>query len=130
MTNKNVNIIASVVLPIVLIMITIALFIIFKPKETTSLFWINLFFAVFLEVVFFCFLNLLQIKTKDLSTPFFAIFGIYCLYYIILVFSGMLVYSLILTHFTDSHKIYIAVLLALTFLWIVVSVLTAQTNND
>jgi len=132
MSKRIIYIIANAVLPIVVIAITISLFFIFKPQEITSLFWINLVYTIFLEAVFFCYLNFLQVKTKKISRPFFAIFGTYCLYYLVLGFVGMLVYSFISIPVStlDTHKIYIAVLIALTVVWIIISVLTVQTDNN
>lgn len=126
---KKINFIANVILPLVVIAITVALFIMFMPQETTRLFYINLVYTVLLEVVFFGYLNILQAKKNDLSVPFYAIFGIYSLYYIILGFGLMLVYSLVLRFFTPD-KIYIAALMVLTLLWIVISLLTAQTDSN
>jgi hypothetical protein len=129
MSNKRINIIANIVLPIVVIAITAALFFMFKPQETTTLFYINLCYVVFLEVVFFGYLNILHIKTVDLSTPFFAVFGIYSLYYVFLGLVWVLLFSLILSHFLPL-KVYAAVLMVLTLLWIIISVLTAQTDSN
>jgi len=130
MSNNKINLISNIVLPIVVIATTITLFFMFKPEETTSLFWINLFYTIFLEAVFFGYLNILQIKTKDLSTPFFVVFGVYCVYYIIAGIGWMLLCSLVLPLFTESLKIYIAGLLLLTLLWIIISVITAQTDSN
>ena len=129
MSNKQINTIANIILPIVVIAITVALFFMFQPQETTTLFYTNLFYIVFLEAVFFGYLNILHIKTEDLSTPFFAVFGIYSLYYVIAGLGWLLLYSLVLSYFTPL-KVYIAVLMALTLLWILISVLTAQTDSN
>ena len=129
MSNKKINTIANIVLPIVVIAITVALFFMFKPQEITALFYINLFYIVFFEAIFFGYLNILHIKTDGLSTPFFAVFGIYSLYYVIVGFGWLLLYSLGLSYFIPL-KIYIAVLMVLTLLWIIISVLTAQTDSN
>ena len=129
MSNKKINTIANVILPVVTIGITIALFFMFKPQEPTALFYVNLCYAVFLEAVFFGYLNLLYAKTRDVSTPFFAIFGVYSLYYIIFGTGWILLYSLALVHFAPL-KLYIAVLMVLTLLWIIISALTAQTDSN
>jgi predicted RNase H-like nuclease (RuvC/YqgF family) len=42
----------------------------------------------------------------------------------------VLLYSLILTYFFETLKFYIAVLMVLTLLWIIISVLTAQTDSN
>jgi len=130
MFNKKFIIITNVVLPIVVIATTITLFFMFQPIETPSLFYINLGYIVFLEAIFFGYLNILYGKKNGLSMPFFAIFGVYCLYYIILGVVWMLVYSLVLNNFTDTHKLYIAVLMSLTLLWIIISIITARTASN
>ena len=127
--SKKINNIANIILPIVVVSITIALFFMFKPKETTALFYINLVYTILLEVVFFGYLNLLYAKVKEFSTPLLAVFGVYAIYYVLLGFAWMLIYSLLLSYFTPL-KIYIAVLMVLTLLWIIISVLTAQTDNN
>ena len=129
MSNKKINIIANIILPLVVIVMTVVLFFMFKPQETTPLFYINLFYAVFLEAILFGYFNLLYVKTKDFSTPFFAVFGVYSLYYIIVGIGWLLLYSLLLSHFM-SLKIYITGLMVLTLLWIIISVLTAQTDSN
>jgi len=129
MSNKTINTIANVVLPIVVIIATIAVFLLLKTQNSTALFYINLCYAVFLEVVFFGYLTFLRAKVKDLSVPFFASLGVYCLYYIIAGIAWMLVYSLKLVYFMPLN-IHIAVLVVLTLIWIIVSVLTAQTDSN
>jgi len=127
--SKKINLIANIILPIVVVMITIALFFMFKPKEATALFYLNLGYTILLEAVFFGYLNFLYAKVKEFSTPLLAVFGVYAIYYIIIGFVFMLAYSLILSHFLPI-KIYIAVLMALTLLWIILSVLTASTDSN
>jgi len=129
MSNTKINNIANIILPIMVIVITITLFFMFKPQETTSLFYINLFYIVFLDAIFFGYLNVLHAKTKELSAPYFAVFGIYCLYYIIIGLGWLLLYSLLLSHFAPL-KVYITGLMILTLLWIIISVLTAQTDSN
>ena len=129
MSNRKINIFANVLLPVMAIGATIALFLMFQPQETTPLFYINLGYTLFLEMIFFGYLNILQIKTSNLSTPFFAVFGIYCSFYIVFGVIWILVYSFILEYLL-SLKVYIAVLILLTLLWIIMSVLTAQTDSN
>jgi hypothetical protein len=129
MSNTKINNITNIILPIVVIVITIALFFMFKPQETTFLFYLNLFYIIFLETIFFGYLNVLHAKTKELSAPYFAIFGVYSLYYIIVGLGWLLLYSLLLSHFAPL-KVYVTGLMVLTLLWIIISVLTAQTDSN
>lgn len=127
--SRKINLIAQIILPLVVVAITITLFFMFKPKETTELFYINLGYTIFLEIIFFGYLNILYSKVKEFSTPLLAVFGVYAIYYIVISFICMLVYSLALSYFMPL-KIYIAALMVLTLLWLIISVLTAQTDSS
>ena len=127
--SKPINIIANIILPIVVVGITVTLFFMFKPEKPTTLFYINLGYTVFLEIVFFGYLNLWYAKVKEFSTPFLAVFGVYAAFYAIIGTIWMFGYSLILSYFIPL-KIYIAVLIVITLLWIILSVLTAQTDSN
>jgi hypothetical protein len=127
--NKIINIAANIVLPIVVIAMTATLFFMFRPENCTALFYLNLFYTIFLESLFLGYINLLYRKITSVSTPFLAVFGIYSLYYIVAGTIWMLLYSLALSHFF-SLKIYIAALMALTLLWIILSLLTAQADSN
>jgi hypothetical protein len=129
MSNKIVNIVANVILPVVTIAVTVGLFFMFRSENPTALFYINVGYAILLEAIFFGYINVLYRKISDFSTPFVAVFGIFSLYYVIIGFGWMLVFSLILSHFF-SLKIYIAVLLILTLLWIILSVLMGQADSN
>jgi hypothetical protein len=150
MSNK-INVASNIVLPAVTIAVTVALFFLFKPEETTELFYINLVFTVLLESVFFGYLNLLHVKRKGFSTPFMAVMGVYSIFYITLGAAWMLGYSLLISgvipeeiipfrwlraiySFFQSYpvplKIYVAVLIILTLIWIAVSLITGQVDSN
>jgi hypothetical protein len=151
MSNKKINLISTIVLPIVVVMATIALFFLFKPEETTALFYINLVFAVWLEAVLFGYLHFLHIKKADFSTPFYAVFGMYSIFYILIGVVWMLGYSLLISGiipeemipyrwlriiyvFFQSYpiplKIYVAVIIILTLAWIAISLITGQFDSN
>ena len=98
MSQKTINIFSEIVLPALTAILTIVLFFMFKPEETTGLFWLNLIYTVLLEAIFFGYIISLNHKSDTVSTPFKAVFGIYALYYIIIGLVWMLLYSLLLTH--------------------------------
>lgn len=129
MSNKNINIIAGIILPIVVVAATAVLFFMFLPAEPTALFYLNLGYTVFLEVILFAYINVLYQKVKDFSTPFMAVFGIFSLYYVVVGFGWMLIFSLVLSHFI-SLKIYIAGLMLITLLWIILSLITGQADSN
>lgn len=129
MSQKTINIFSEIVLPALTAILTIVLFFMFKPEETTGLFWLNLIYTVLLEAIFFGYIISLNHKSDTVSTPFKAVFGIYALYYIIIGLVWMLLYSLLLTHFKVSLKIDIAVTIIITLLWIILSLVTAQSDS-
>ncbi|MDR2026356.1 MAG: OST3/OST6 family protein [Prevotellaceae bacterium] len=127
--NKIINIIAGIILPVITVALTVTLFFMFRPENCTVLFRLNLGYTVLIEAIFFGYVNSLYRKIRTVSTPFLAVFGIYSLYYVIVGAGLMLLYSLALSYFF-SVKIYVAALIVLTLLWIIVSVLTAQTDSN
>jgi hypothetical protein len=129
MSNKKVNLFAGIVLPLVVMAATATLFFMFRPKETTALFYINLGYTILLEVILFGYINVLYCKTDDFSTPFMSILGVFSLYYVIAGFGWMLLFSLVLLHFV-LLKIYIAGLMVLTLLWIILSLVTGRTDSN
>ena len=129
MSNKTINLLANVVVPIVTGVLTIVLFFLFRPEETTALFYLNLVYSLILEGVFFGYIGSLHRDSETVSTPFRAIFGITAAYYIIGGLGWMLLYSLLLRHFA-SIKVYIAVLAIFTLLWIILSLLMGQTDSN
>ncbi|MDR1274658.1 MAG: hypothetical protein LBK12_08910 [Odoribacteraceae bacterium] len=128
MTTKKIDIVANLILPSAVILVTATLFVMFRPDAPAALFYLNLGYAIFLEAILFGYINRLYRKIKEFSTPFLAVFGIYALYYAITGAGWMLVYSLVLSR-VFSLKIYIAALIVLTLLWIIISVLTARVDS-
>ena len=129
MSNKTINLLANVVVPIVTGVLTIVLFFLFRPEETTALFYLNLVYSLVLEGVFFGYIGSLHRDSETVSTPFKTVFGITAAYYIIGGLGWMLLYSLLLRHFT-SIKVYIAVLAIFTLLWIILSLILGQTDSN
>jgi hypothetical protein len=127
-SNKTIKHRAGAILPATTAVLTAILFFIFRPDNHTAIFYLNLGYTILLEAIFFAYINLLYRRTTTVSTPFIALFGIYSLYYILLGTSVMLLYSQTLSHLV-APKIYIATLIALTLLWIIVSLLTAQVDS-
>jgi hypothetical protein len=128
MSNKRIDIIAGLILPAAVIALTATLFFMFRLEKPAGLFYLNLGYTILLEAISFGYISLLYRKTKKLSTPFTAVFGIYSLCYVIVGASWMLLYSLTLSNFF-SPKIYVAALIVITLMWIILSTLTAQADS-
>jgi hypothetical protein len=130
MAKNLINKIASIGLPVVVIGCTTALFLMFRPDEPTALYYTNLGYLIFLEALFFSYINVLYLKkSEELSSPFYAIFGVYTLYYTAMGLGWLILYSLVLTHFAPL-KIYVAGIIVLTLIWLVVSLVTAQADTN
>lgn len=130
MSNSRINLLANVVLPLFVIALTTTLFFMFRPLETTALFYINLGYVIFLEAVFFGYMNFVfRKKTESLSTPFYAIFGIYSFYYVLIGIIWLVLFSLAIVHFAPL-KVYIAGIILLTLVWIILSLLIAQADTN
>jgi hypothetical protein len=151
MSNKKINIISGIVFPILVAIVTIVLFFLFKPEETTELFYINLVFAVIFEAVFFGYINILYLKKENFSAPFKVVFGMYSIFYIVFGVIWMVGYSFLISGvipeemipypwlrmlyaFFQSYpvplKIYVAVLTILTLVWIGISLLTGRIDSN
>ena len=129
MSDKKLSFVSNVVLPIIVAIATIGLFILFKKDDADSLFYLNLFYTLVLEAVFFLYLNFLHTNTRIFSSAFYSIFGVTAIIYIITGALWMLVYSFALTS-VFSLKVYIAVIIIITLIWIIVAVLIARTDAD
>lgn len=129
MANKKVSFLFNIVMPILVVLTTITIFYIFKPEEAENLFFFNLIYAIILEAIFFTYLGLLQSKTKTFSTPFYAIMGIFALFYVIIGALWMIVYSSAFTQII-SFKFYYISIIILTVLWNVVAMLITKTDSD
>ena len=129
MSNKTINLLADVVLPCVTVVLTAILFFMFRPDESTGLFWLNLCYTIMLEGVFFGYIISLNHKTESIPVPIKAVFGVFALYYIVVGLGCMLFYSLLLVHFL-SIKFYVSALIIITLLWIIGAMLTAQVGSN
>jgi hypothetical protein len=129
MSNKTLNFISNVILPVTVFIATAALFLVFQPEDPAPLFYFNLAYTVLLEAIFFGYVGLLYIKTSTFSTPLYALFGVMAAFYLVAGVGWMLLYSLVLLP-AVSLKMYISVIVVLTLLWIVLSVLMAKIDGN
>lgn len=128
MPDRQINILANILLPACCMLATIGLFFLFMPEEGLKLFYTNLVATLWLEAVFFGYLAALRADTKAFSAPFLAFLGVGAVYYIAAAGLWMLAYSLWLAAFA-SYKVYIAVHIILCLLWLAACILMAQQDN-
>ncbi len=129
--------------PVLAVGVTLLGFILLRPENPGTLFWINLVYTVCLEVLFFVWLRWGRIRSRsvDEQTIYFRVFlGVGTLYYIIAAVLWMVFYflcgtrtgqQLLAIHFDlpdilatwpeMSIRIYLFGILGLTVLWIVIA---------
>ncbi|MBO4777840.1 MAG: hypothetical protein J5588_05030 [Bacteroidales bacterium] len=131
MATKRISIISEVVLPIVIYVVTIALFFAFMPEEAGALFWINLVYTLFLETCLFGWLIWVRKSdTKDVSSLASIAVGMYGSYYIIAGVAIMVFYSLLVTLGVPiGLKWYIAILVIITLVWIVPAIFLVEADS-
>lgn len=108
---------------------TLVLFFVFQPEESGTLFYFNLCYTLWLEVLFFGWLGLLRTGTREVSTVFRIVVGISAGYYVMAGTCIMLLYSLLLSS-TVGIRWYIATLVILTLVWLLLASLLAQTDAN
>lgn len=127
---EKINIISAFVLPAIVAACTIVMFFIFRPENAGALFYTNMVYTLVLEGIFFGYINVLfQKKNHDLSTPFYAVFGIVAVYYIVAGLAWMLLYSIALSG-VMAMKYYIAGLMIITLLWIILSLVLGRQDTN
>ena len=118
---------SGVVIPSLVIVATVALFLVFGGEQKTSLFWFNLCYTVLLEAIFFGYLGLVRSASEKMTGAFFSIMGVWAIYYIVAGALTMVVYSVALSYFVPI-KFYISAIVVLTLVWLIVAGLLAETD--
>lgn len=129
-TSKTVSIIQGVVLPAITAIVTIAIFFFFKPEEPTwHLFFFNMLYTVFLELVLFGWLGFLYLGNKGETTQVFKIVsGVTAMYYVIIGALIMLIYNLGLRHIPLAARYYYVAIAIITLLWIIFAAILLRTD--
>lgn len=132
--------------------VTLLGFVLLKPDSPTAVYWINMVYTFFLEVLFFIWLNKGHAEIKEVTqqTPYFKVFlGVCTLYYIGAAVLWMVYYFLcgtelgrqllcihfdlpeVLSTFPEmSVRLYLFGILALTVIWIVVASIVGQHDME
>ena len=108
MANSRISFVSNILIPILTGIITLVLFLLFRPENAGALFYTNMIYTLLLEGFLFGFLSLLQKESKNISGAFYSIISVGAIYYIIFGSGWMIAYSLLLTAIL-SYKVYIAV---------------------
>ena len=97
MANSRISFVSNILIPILTGIITLVLFLLFRPENAGALFYTNMIYTLLLEGFLFGFLSLLQKESKNISGAFYSIISVGAIYYIIFGSGWMIAYSLLLT---------------------------------
>lgn len=125
--NKNIRLVADVIAPAAVILVTIALFFLFMPEEPGTLFWTNMVYTAFLEILLFAYIVWLPVHGTSLALKWMC--GIYTVVYIAVSLVWMLLYGVLLCHWVPV-KVYFAFIAVVTVLWIFVGALSLKVDNE
>lgn len=128
MENRKLTNFTTLIMPLIVVLTTIILFLLIANDELSELFYTNLCFTLFMEIIFFGWLNVVCCRTSSFSTSFYSILGATALYYIAVGSTIMLLYSFIFSEIVHL-RIYISVLVAITLIWFVIITIIAQTDS-
>lgn len=129
MSNSKISLVSGVIIPILTIALTIALFFVLHGDgDKSTLFYFNLCYSVVLEAIFFGYLGFVRSGSKKLTGAFYSIIGVYSIYYIITGFVCMLIYSLVLQNFIPL-KYYISAIAVISLLWIILGSILLETDS-
>ena len=122
--SKKIVFVSNVLLPIIIGIVTISLFFLFKKNQPEDLFWINLLYKLILEAIFFAYLGIKK-NLSDYSVVLYTLFGFLSIIYILCGAFWIIVYSIFLTS-SLSLKVYLAVILVYSAIWLIASVLLSR----
>ncbi|WP_294630026.1 hypothetical protein [uncultured Bacteroides sp.] len=129
MTKNNISFISNIIVPLLTGIVTMVLFLLFQPEDAGALFYTNLTYTLLLEGIFFGYLNCVRRRERNVSGAFYSIMGIGAVYYMIGGTSWMAGYSLLMSGFL-SYNVYIAVHIIMLLLFVILSSLITQTDNN
>ena len=74
MENRKLTIFTTLIMPLIVVLTTIILFLLIANDELSELFYTNLCFTLFMEIIFFGWLNV-YVAESSFSTSFYSILG-------------------------------------------------------
>lgn len=126
--SKKIVFVSNVLLPIIIGIVTISLFFLFKNNQPEDLFWINLLYTLILEAIFFTYIGIKK-NLSDYSVVLYTIFGFLSIIYILCGAFWIIVYSVFLSP-SLSLKVYLAVILVYSAVWLIASVLLSRFDSS
>lgn len=124
---NNIRLVADIIVPAAVILVTTAIFFLFIPEEPGTLFWSNLVYTIFLEFILLTYIVWLPAHGSSVVLKWVG--GVNCMLYVATALVWMLIYGVLLQHWA-SIKIYYAVIAILTVFWLFASSLSFKVDND
>lgn len=114
--NAQYAIVYGIVIPMLVIVCTIAFGFCFAPEKPSSLFFFNMFYLVFLEMIFFGVLDFRRMVKNSERKSYYLAKNMMSLYY---VFTGIMIMAVYLFLMNRLHGMfYITFQIAILILWI------------
>jgi|GEM_PF-6975896 hypothetical protein len=123
---KNIGIFADVIAPFTLILVTIALFFVFMPENPGTLFWFNMVYTSFLEILLLAYI--IWLPRREGSVVLKWICGTFSIAYICIAFIWMVMFGLLFGNWW-SLKVYFSVIAIVTAIWIFASATAVKVDN-
>lgn len=124
--NRTINLVADVIAPLAIVTVTVALFFVFQPEVPGTLFWTNMVYVSFLEILLLAYIVRLPAHGSTVALKWMC--GIYSVVYISISLIWLLFFSLVLSRWCPI-KLYFAVIAVLTVLWILACTLSLKVDN-
>ena len=130
--SKFLSALSGVILPVITAVVTIILFIVFRPQKMFwPLFVFNMLYTVFLELIIFCYIGFIRLNEKAESSNLFKLAkGNSALYYVLFGAVFMLIYNAALRDIPMRSLYYGAIILFVTLLWIIIGSIILRTHGQ
>lgn len=124
---KTINFLADVIAPLGVILVTILIFLIFMPQEPGILYWSDMVYTIWLEVLLFSYIIWLPRHGESVALKWMG--SLYTMGYIGISVVWMIVFGLWL-YPSWTIKVYFSVIAALFVLWLLICALSLKAENS
>lgn len=126
MNNRATSLIANIVAPVMIIIVTVALFFVFMPEEPTTLFWFNMTYTALLEIVLLAYIGWLPVGVDSVVLKW--LLGYFSIVYIVIAIVWMVLFSTVLCN-VFSLRVYFSSIAVITVLWFFIAASTVKIEN-
>ena len=127
---KKTSIFSQIVMPLVVIGATVALFLLFKAEEPTALFWVNFAYTLLLELGLFGWVGWMRQADGETSSFLKIAMGTLGWFYMVAGILVMLAFAIASIWLTVDIRWYIAVHVILLCAWIIPAAWMAESDAN